>query len=316
MTGMTGTAGSMAAADGGAVGEPSIAGPLRLRSLLFVPADSERKLAKGLGTAADVLLLDLEDSVTAGRKGAARAAAAEFIAAQHAGAAPKLFVRINPLSTPLAMPDLAAVTVPGLAGIMLPKTTSARDIVRLGHCLDALEARAGLPPGGIVIVPVATETAEAMLTMASYGDRIPRLAGVTWGAEDLATAVGAMGNREADGQWSPLFQLAESLCLTAAAAAGAMPIDTVLAHFRDLPALDESCRISRRRGFLGRMAIHSDQVEPINRAYTPTDDEMAHARRIVAAFDADPQAGVVNLDGMMVDRPHLLQARRLLSLAP
>jgi citrate lyase subunit beta/citryl-CoA lyase len=296
---------------------PAVAGaarPLRLRSALFVPADSERKLAKGLGSAADVLLLDLEDSVAASRKATARSAAAEFIGAHHAGAGPRLFVRINPLSTPLAMDDLAAVVVPGLAGIMLPKTLGAHDVVRLCHCLDALEARAGLPAGGIAIVPVATETAEAMLSMAGFAGPIRRLAAVTWGAEDLATAVGAMGNREADGQWSPLFQLAESMCLVAAAAAGVAPIDTVLANFRDLPALAESCRISRRRGFLGRMAIHPDQVDPINAAYTPTDAEVAHARRIVAAFDADPQAGVVSLDGSMVDRPHLVQAQRLLAL--
>ncbi len=288
--------------------------PLKLRSSLFVPADSERKLAKGLSAAADVLLLDLEDSVAAARKAAARDAAAEFITAHHATAGPRLFVRINPLSTPLAMADLAAVVVPGLAGIMLPKTTGAHDVERLGHCLDALEARAGLPTGGIVIVPVATETPEAMLSMGSYAGGVPRLAAVTWGAEDLATAVGAMANREADGNWSPLFQLAESMCLAAAAAAAVAPIDTVLANFRDLPALAESCRISRRRGFLGRMAIHPDQVDPINAAYTPTDAEIAHARRIVAAFEADPQAGVVNLDGVMVDRPHLVQAERILAI--
>ena len=292
---------------------------MKLRSLLFVPADSERKLAKGMDSGADALLLDLEDSVSAARKETARAAAAEFVGAHQGGAGdrggPQLFVRINPLSTPLAMGDLAAVVVPGLAGIMLPKTYSAADVVRLGHCLDALEARAGLPIGGIRIVPVATVTAEALLVMGGYSGGIARLAGITWGAEDLAAAVGAMGNREADGQWSPIFQLAESLCLAAAAAAGVAAIDTILADFKDLDGLARACRVSRRRGFLGRMAIHPAQVAPINEAYTPTAEEVEHARRIVAAFAADPQAGVVNLDGVMVDRPHWIQAQRTLALA-
>lgn len=288
---------------------------MKLRSLLFVPADSERKLAKGMASGADALLLDLEDSVAAARKEAARAAATEFVTANREAGGPKLFVRINPLSTPLAMGDLAAVVVPGLAGIMLPKTYSAGDVVRLGHGLDALEARAGLPAGQIRIIPVATETAEALLAMGGYSGGIARLAGITWGAEDLAAAVGAMGNREEDGQWSPVFQLAESLCLTAAAAAGVAAIDTILANFRDLDGLARDCRISRRRGFLGRMAIHPDQIGPINTAYTPTADEVAHATKIVAAFEADPSAGVVNMDGVMVDRPHLVQAQRTLALA-
>lgn len=289
---------------------------MKLRSLLFVPADSERKLAKSLDCAADVLILDLEDAVVESRKAAARAAAAEFIAAQAAALPARLFVRINPLDTDLAMGDLAGVVVPGLAGIMLPKTRSAADIVRLGHGLDALEARAGIAPGTVRIVPVATETPQAMLDMQGYARQaLPRLAGVTWGAEDLSAAIGATSNRDEDGSWSPLYTLANSMCLCAAAAAGVPPIDTLHADFRDSAGLAAACRASRRRGFRGRIAIHPDQVDVINEAYTPSETELARARRIVAAFAAQPDAGTISLDGVMLDKPHLTQAQRTLDAA-
>lgn len=289
---------------------------MKLRSLLFVPADSERKLAKSLDCAADVLILDLEDAVVESRKAAARAAAAEFIAAQAAALPARLFVRINPLDTDLAMGDLAGVVVPGLAGIMLPKTRSAADIVRLGHGLDALEARAGIAPGTVRIVPVATETPQAMLDMQGYARQVlPRLAGVTWGAEDLSAAIGATSNRDEDGSWSPLYTLANSMCLCAAAAAGVPPIDTLHADFRDSAGLAAACRASRRRGFRGRIAIHPDQVDVINEAYTPSETELARARRIVAAFAAQPDAGTISLDGVMLDKPHLTQAQRTLDAA-
>jgi citrate lyase subunit beta/citryl-CoA lyase len=289
---------------------------MKLRSLLFVPADSERKLAKSLASAADVLILDLEDAVAESRKVEGRRMATEFIAAHATRIGAKLYVRINPLDTALAMGDLAAVVVPGLAGIMLPKTKSAADVARLGHGLDALEARAGLAPGSVAIVPVATETAEAMLTMQSYAQlALPRLAGITWGAEDLSAAIGAVSNRDEDGHYSPLYTLANSLCLTAAAAAGVPPIDTVHVDFRDAAGLAAACRASRRRGFRGRIAIHPDQVAIINEAYTPSAEEMAHAQRIVDAFAANPDAGTLSLDGAMIDRPHLTQALRTLGLA-
>ncbi|HEX7435079.1 MAG TPA: CoA ester lyase [Caldimonas sp.] len=290
-------------------------GALRLRSMLFVPADSERKLAKSIGSPADVLILDLEDSVAEAHKAGARASAAEFIGAHAAQLASRLFVRINPLDTGLAMGDLAAVVVPGLAGIMLPKTHGAADVVRLGHCLDALEARAGIAPGTVRIVPVATETAQAILNMQSFADPLPRLAGITWGAEDLSSAIGAVANREEDGSWSPLYALANSLCLCAAAAAGVPAIDTLHADFRDAAGLAAACRASRRRGFGGRIAIHPDQVAPINEAYTPSEAERAHAQRIVDAFAAHPEAGTLSLDGVMIDKPHLTQALRTLGLA-
>ena len=289
---------------------------MKLRSMLFVPADSERKLLKSVECPADVLILDLEDSVAEARKVGARSTAAEFITAQAAKLDARLFVRINPLDTALAMGDLAAVVVPGLAGIMLPKTYSAADIVRLGHGLDALEARAGLEPGSVKIVPVATETAQAMLNMQSFAGavgQLARLAGVTWGAEDLSSAIGAVSNREENGDWSPLYLLANSLCLCAAASAGVPAIDTLHADFRDAAGLAAACRASRRRGFRGRIAIHPDQVAVINEAYTPSTAERAHAQRIVDAFAAQPDAGTLSIDGVMVDKPHLTQAQRTLA---
>lgn len=286
---------------------------MKLRSMLFVPADSERKLDKSRSSPADVLILDLEDAVAEVRKPVARAMAAEFIAAQAASIGPRLFVRINPLHTPLAMPDLAAVVVPGLAGILLPKTRSAADLLQLGHGLDALEARAGLEPGSVKIVPVATETPEALLNMQGFCHPIPRLGGVTWGAEDLSAAIGAVSNRDEDGSFSPLYQWAASLCLAAAGAAGVPPIDTLHADFRDAAGLAAACRASRRRGFRGRIAIHPDQVQTINTAYGPSEAEIAHARRIVEAFAAQPEAGTLSIDGVMVDKPHLTQALATLS---
>ena len=289
---------------------------LRLRSMLFVPADSDRKLAKGTASPADVLILDLEDSVAEARKDAARRMAAEFIAAQAARIAPRLFVRVNPLDTPFAMADLAAVVVPGLAGIVLPKSKSAADALRLSHGIDALEARAGLAAGSVRVVPVATETAEAMLTMPSWAQvALPRLAGITWGAEDLSAAIGAVSNRDENGAYSPLYELASALCLAAATAAGVPAIDTVHVDFRDSAGLAAACRASRRRGFRGRLAIHPDQVPIIHEAYTPTAAELAHAKRIVDAFAANPNAGTLNLDGTMIDRPHLTQALRTLDQA-
>ena len=287
---------------------------MALRSMLFVPADSERKLAKGLTSPADALILDLEDAVAAPRKAEARASAAAFVAEHAARLTTQLYVRINPLDSGLAMHDLAAVVVPGLAGIMLPKTNSADDVRRVAFCLDALEARAGIAAGTVRIVPVATETATAMLTMAGFTRDVPRLAGITWGAEDLSAAIGAISNREADGRLSPLYDLANSLCLCAAAAAGVPAIDTLYGDFRDAAGLAAACAVSRRRGFTGRIAIHPDQVAIINEAYSPSEAQLAHARRVVEAFAAQPDAGTVGLDGAMLDLPHLKQARRTLGL--
>lgn len=288
---------------------------MKLRSLLFVPGDSERKLEKAAAGSADVLILDLEDAVAESRKTIAREMTADFIRSRATDTPASLFVRINPLDSPGSMNDLATVCVPGLAGIVLPKMRGFADVVRLGHCLDALEAAAGIEPGAVKILPVCTETPDAVLRMHAI-EPMDRLAGLTWGAEDLSAAVGAVSNRdEGRDDFSPLYEWARSLCLAAAAAARTVPIETVHTNFRDEAGLRASCRASRRRGFRGRIAIHPDQIGAINECYSPSADELAHARRIVDAFAAHPEAGTLNLDGVMVDRPHLDQARRTLDLS-
>ena len=280
--------------------------------MLFVPADSERKLAKGAGSGADALILDLEDSVEASRKPIARDTTAAFIRARAAAGAPQLYVRINSLDSGMALADLAAVTVPGLAGIVLPKADGAADVVRLGHYLDALEEKTGVPPRSVSIVTVATETPVAMLSMQTWATRPPRLAALTWGAEDLSAAVGAMSNREDDGAFSPLYVLARSYCLCAAAAAGVAALDTLHADFHDAAGLARSSRIARRHGFSGRLAIHPDQVPVINDAFAITEEERAKAQAVIDAFAANPGVGTIAIDGVMYDLPHLKQARRTL----
>jgi citrate lyase subunit beta/citryl-CoA lyase len=285
---------------------------MRLRSLLFVPGDSERKFAKAKTSGADALILDLEDSVAPPQKDAARRAVARLLD----DASPRdwsFFVRVNALDTGRALDDLAAVVKPGLDGLLIPKANGAQDIARIGHYLDALETKAGLPLGSVRIAVVATETAKAMFALGSYAPAHPRLAALTWGAEDLAAALGATENREGDGGWTPPYQVARTQCLYAAAAAEVTAIDTIHADFRDPEGLERDCRRSRRDGFLGRMAIHPDQVATINRCYAPSEAEIAHARRIVEAFAANPGAGTLGVDGKMVDIPHLKAAQKTLA---
>ena len=285
---------------------------MKLRSLLFVPGDSERKFAKATGVGADALILDLEDSVAPPQKSAARGRVAELVA-DSSPRAWSFFVRINALDTGLAIDDLAAVTKPGLDAILIPKANGADDIVRFGYYLEALEAKAGMPVGSVKIAVVATETARAMFGLGSYTPALSRLVALTWGAEDLAAALGATDNKESDGAWTFPYQVARAQCLFAAAAAETMAIDKIHANFRDTQGLEQECRRSRRDGFLGRMAIHPDQVETINRCYTPSEQEVAHARRIVEAFEANPDAGTLGIDGKMVDIPHLKAARKTLA---
>lgn len=287
---------------------------MRLRSLLFVPGDSERKFAKAQGVGADVLILDLEDSVAPSQKDIARGAVASMLA-QPTSRAWSFFVRVNPFDTGLTLADLAAVVRPGLDGLLIPKVDGARDVERIAHYLDALEAKAGMTPGTVKIAVVATETPKAMFGLGSYAPAHPRLVGLTWGAEDLAAAIGATSNKEEDGSWTRPYQQARSMCLYAAANARVAPIDTLFADFRDQAGLELDCRRARRDGFTGRIAIHPDQVETINRCFSPSQAEIDEARRIVDAFAAQPDAGTLGIDGKMYDIPHLKAAQRTLAAA-
>ena len=285
---------------------------VRLRSLLFVPGDSERKFDKAGACGADALILDLEDAVSPSRKAEARALVAELLQRPDPRAW-SFWVRVNALDTGMTAEDLAAVVRPGLDGLLLPKANGAADVAALARQLDELEAGAGMAAGGTRILVVATETPAAMFNLGSYAPAHPRLAGLTWGAEDLSAAVGATTNRGPDGGWSHPYQLARSLCLFAAAAAEVAPIETLYADFRDTEGLAASCRAARRDGFTGRIAIHPDQVGPINACFSPSSEDVAHARRVVEAFAAQPDAGTIGIDGKMYDIPHLKAALRVLA---
>ena len=286
-----------------------------LRSWLFVPGDAERKLAKIDGCGADVVILDLEDAVAPSRKKAARELVAAFLAERPAaGRREQLWVRVNPLDADAAG-DLEAVLAGKPDGIVQPKPDGPRDVQALSDLLDTAERRLGLGTR-TPILPVATETAIAPFRLSDYaGARLDRLAGLTWGAEDLAAALGATGNRGADGEWLFTFRLVRSLTLLAAHAAGVPAIETLQADFRDEAALERSSRQARAEGFTGRLAIHPAQVPVINAAFTPSVEEVEHARAVAAAFAADPGAGVVALEGRMLDGPHLKAAMRTLALA-
>jgi citrate lyase subunit beta/citryl-CoA lyase len=276
-----------------------------LRSLLFVPGDRPDRMEKALRSGADALILDLEDAVAPAAKPEARRSVAAFL---HANATAPLWVRINPLDGGEAERDLAAVLPAHPDGIVLPKAEGGASVAELTRRLtEAGNATAQ-------ILAIATETPAAIFQLGTYGG-MRRLAGLTWGAEDLPAAIGAATSREADGAYTPPYELARSLCLFGAAAAGVAPIETVYPAFRDLDGLALYAARARRDGFTGMMAIHPDQVNVINTAFTPSEVELAHARAVVAAFDASPGAGALSLDGRMIDRPHLLQAQRTLAAA-
>lgn len=288
-----------------------------IRSWLFVPGDSERKLAKGRGNVADALILDLEDAVSDDRQDVAREMVRAFLKDNPDRSRQQLWVRINPLDTELSLPDLAAVMPGAPDGIVLPKVYSADDVDTLANYLDALETREGLELGVTKILSVATETAASLLTFDSYLNGVTeRLTSMTWGAEDLAAALGASDNRNfATGDYEDPFLLAKSLCLAACRAIEVQPVGAVVTDFRDLTALEADCLRDRRTGFVGKIAIHPDQAGVINRAFTPTDDEVAYAQKVVDMFEQNPGMGTVGVDGKMLDMPHLKQARNVLALA-
>jgi citrate lyase subunit beta/citryl-CoA lyase len=287
-----------------------------MRSLLFVPGDSEKKLEKGFASEADAVIVDLEDSVAPQNKILARETAARFIEAHRSETrAQKIYVRVNDLSTGLTDDDLAAIVPVRPDGIMLPKSNSGRDVQQLAAKLRVREAEHGLPDGGIKILPIITETAAGVLAASTYTGASARLSGLTWGAEDLSAAIGARTARDENGRYTDLFRLARSLTVLAASSADVAAIDTVFPNFRDMEAFKAECLEAERDGFTGKMAIHPAQVPVINAAFTPSAQAIAHSAAVVAAFAAAGNPGVVGLDGKMVDRPHLRLAERLLARA-
>ncbi len=290
--------------------------PPRMRSWLFAPGDSAKKMGKAESSAADIALLDLEDSVSPDNKPSARQMVAEVIAASPNKT--RLWVRINPISGHDCIADLAAIIPAQPGGVFLPKAEGAADITQLHHYLTALEAANGIPLGRTLIAALVTETAAAMFKTGDYAGHYPgreRLVAMSWGAEDLSSALGAREQRGADGEYAHTYEMARSLCLVGASAAGVAAIETVQPEFRDLDALAARARRVRAAGFRGMLAIHPAQVDPINEAFTPSAEELAHARAVVQAFADHPGAGVVALDGAMLDRPHLALAQRLLAEA-
>ena len=282
------------------------------RSFLFVPGDSEKKLRKAGESDADALIIDLEDSVAASARPEARKRVVEFLSEP---VHPDCWVRINPLGSEDAEKDLRAVVGAAPLGIVLPKCSGGEDILSLDKTLDALEQDSGDRKGVTRILPIVTETPAALFRMPEYCGVSPRLAGLTWGAEDLSAALGASANRDASGGWLPPYQLARSLCLLAASAASVAAVDTVYTDFRDTRGLAEYADRARRDGFSGMLAVHPAQISAINDAFMPTAEEIERAKRIVALFAENTGVGVMQLDGEMVDRPHLLRAQRVLEVA-
>ena len=287
-----------------------------MRSFLFIPGDSPKKLDKGIGSGADALLLDLEDSISPQRKVEARATTVAFLnEARGAKARPRLYVRINGLATGLADDDLGAVMAGAPDGILLPKAEGGAAVADCDARLKVWETRHNLKPGATKIIAIATETAAALFLAGSYAGASPRLKGLTWGAEDLSVELGAEANRDRDGNFLAPYQLARSLCLAGAAAAQVQAIDTVYVDFRNDAGLRRECEEARRDGFTGKMAIHPAQVAAINEVFTPTAEAIQRAQAIVAAFAADPGAGTIGIGGVMYDRPHLERAKQLLARA-
>ncbi len=271
------------------------------RSWLFVPADSEKKIAKALDSDADAVIFDLEDSVAPARKTAARDIL-KALPARSGG--PEWWVRINPIGSEYHKDDLELIGLADVHGIVLPKAESGADVTQLAH-----------RTGNVPIHAIVTETAASLFGLLSYRDAKSPLAAMSWGAEDLSAALGASGKYGADGELAFTYKLARSLCLAGAVAAGVQPVDGVFADFKDEHGLEVETRAAAAEGFTGKLAIHPDQIRTINAAFTPSKAELAHARAIVAAFDAEPAAGVLSVGGKMVDRPHLIQAQGVIARA-
>lgn len=285
-----------------------------MRSLLFVPGDSPRKLEKALASGSDALILDLEDSVALSAKQAAREVSLAFLR-QHRTQAdrPRFYVRVNALDSGLTDDDLDVVVAGGPDGLVLPKAQGGTDVSHLAAKLAVREAESDLPDGSIRILAIATETAAALFRMGTYAGASHRLEGIAWGAEDLSADLGAETNRLPDGSYAEPYRLARTLTLIGASAAGLLPVDAVYPSYRDLQGLEAECEAARRDGFGAKMAIHPDQVAVINRVFTPSPEAVARARAIVEAFNANPDAGVIGIDGEMLDRPHLKRAERILA---
>ena len=285
-----------------------------MRSLLFIPGDSPRKLEKGICSGADALLLDLEDSIAPEKKTEARATTAAFLKqARTASNRPRLFVRVNGLATGLTDGDLDAVMAAHPDGIVFPKAEGGAAVVHCDAKITAREAIHGLPDGGIDIIAIATETAQAIFLAGTYGSSSKRLKALTWGAEDLSVELGAEANRDSNGNFLEPYRLARSLCLAGAAAAQVQAIDTVYIDFRNEAGFRHECEEARRDGFTGKMLIHPAQVAVCNEVFTPTAEAIKKAEAVVAAFAANPSVGTVGIGGVMFDRPHLERARQLLA---
>ena len=284
---------------------------LKMRSWLFAPGDSEKKMTKALESKADIALFDLEDAVAAENKPLARRMVHDLIRDNAAHRA-RLWVRINPLDGPYALGDLAAVMPARPGGIMLPKVYGRADVEKLDHCLSALEVANGIEEGATPVIVLITETAEAMFHTGTYKGA-PRVVALTWGAEDLADSIGASSNRNADGSYSFTYELARSLTVLGAATAGVAAVETISADYKDLDALRARAEKVRRDGFRGMLAIHPAQVDVINAAFTPSAEEIADAREIVEIFRSNPGVGAIGYKGAMLDRPYLSRAQQLLA---
>lgn len=286
--------------------------PSRMRSWLFAPGDSERKMTKASDSAADIVLLDLEDSVSPENKPAARTAVADFLKMREDKH--RIWVRVNPLRSGEIEADLDAIMGAAPGGLFLPKAEGKADVEALDAMLTIREADHGILNRSTHVAALVTETPKAMFHCGDY-EGAPRLIAMSWGAEDLSSALGARVQHQADGSYMPMYEMARNLCLLGAVAAGCAPIETVMPEFRDLDKLRERALMVRGQGYRGMLAIHPAQVDVINEAFTPSAEEIAHARAIVQAFADNPGAGTVGLDGQMLDRPHLALAERLLAEA-